>query len=316
MIFKRMLGAFGIGGPSVDTVLTTRGALPGGEVAGEVRLQGGDFDASIEHVTLALVTGAEAEHGDGEHHGTIEFFRFEVSGPFTLAKGETRALPFRLTLPWEAPLTEAGGRPLPRMGVGVRTELAIAGAVDKGDLDPVAVTALPSQDAVLRGLDRLGFRAHSADVELGQLYGMRQELPFYQEIEYYPGAQHAGRVNELELTFVASPGGLTVIVEADKRGGGHGGDAIGRFDVTHEQAEQMDWAAELSSWLDAVPAGHVPGYGYDTHGGHRRHHDHDHDGGGMGGVLAAGALGVAGGLVAAEVVEEIFESDEDEGGDW
>ena len=41
MVFKKMLGAFGVGGPSVDTVLTDPNTRPGAVLHGEVRLQGG-----------------------------------------------------------------------------------------------------------------------------------------------------------------------------------------------------------------------------------------------------------------------------------
>ncbi|GHH43938.1 hypothetical protein GCM10017774_42470 [Lentzea cavernae] len=67
--------------------------------------------------------------------------------------GELLAIPFQLPLPWETPITAVGGQPLPRMTVGVRAELVIAGAPDKGDLDPILVGPLPSQDAVLTAVD-------------------------------------------------------------------------------------------------------------------------------------------------------------------
>ena len=61
-----------------------------------------------------------------------------------------------------------------------------AGAPDKGDLDPVDVHPLPSQDAVLNAFGELGFLFCTADVEMGQLHGVPQELGFYQEIEFFP----------------------------------------------------------------------------------------------------------------------------------
>ncbi|GAA2877553.1 hypothetical protein GCM10010517_39100 [Streptosporangium fragile] len=309
MVFKRLLGAFGVGGPSVDTVLTVSRVSPGGTLTGEVRIKGGDFDAEIEHITLGLVARVEVEHGEGEHSGLGEFARSEVSGPFTLRAGEERAIPFQMPVPWETPLTEVQGQPLHGMALGVRTELAIAKAVDKGDLDPFSVTALPSQEAVLTGFADLGFRFRSADLEVGRLYGVDQRLPFYQEIEFLPPPQYAGRVNEVELTFVATPVGLDVILEADKRGGhGSGHDSFGRFQLSHEQALQTDWTAEIGGWLEALSARHG---GYD----HGHHDDYGHHGGaGLGGAVAAGAAGLAAGFVAAEVIDEVgdfFEGDEE-----
>ncbi|MDP9867565.1 MULTISPECIES: sporulation protein [Streptosporangium] len=317
MVFKRLLGAFGVGGPSVDTVLAVSRVSPGGSLSGEVRIKGGDFEAEIEHVTLGLVARIETEHSEGEHSGLGEFFRAEVSGPFKLGVGEERAIPFQVPVPWETPLTEVQGRPLSGMAMGVRTELAIAKAVDKGDLDPFSVAALPSQEAVLAGFSGLGFHFRSADLESGRLYGVQQSLPFYQEIEFYPPPQYAGLVNEVELTFVADAGRLEVILEADKRGGhGSGHDSFGRFQVSHEQALQMDWGAEITTWLNGL-AGHrgAPYGGYhDDHHDHHGHHGH-HGGPGMGAVVAAGAAGMVGGFVAAEAIDEIgdfFEGDEEE----
>ncbi|MEV0618718.1 sporulation protein [Nonomuraea sp. NPDC050404] len=326
MVFKRMLGAFGVGAPSVDTVLSTPRTRPGGTLAGEVRLKGGDFDAEIEHVTLGLVARVEIEHGDGEGAGLSQFGSARVSGPFKLGKGEERTIDFQIPVPWEAPISEISGRPLTGMAVGVRTELAIAKAVDKGDLDMVAVEPLPSQLRILESFLQLGFAFKSADLEAGRLYGVQQELPFYQEIEFYPTGHYAGRVGEVEVTFVADPAGLAVVLEADKRSGRYSSnDAIGRFHVSHEDALHTDWAGELGRWLDSLSQfGHQGGgFGHhDNHGGYGHHDDHGHHGhhgggAGMGMVVAAGAAGVVGGLVAGEVIEEVveefFEDEGDEG---
>ncbi|MEU6718997.1 sporulation protein [Nonomuraea sp. NPDC046802] len=332
MVFKRMLGAFGVGAPSVDTVLSTPQTKPGGMLTGEVRLKGGDFDAEIEHITLGLVAKVEIERGGGESSGLGEFARSQVSGPFTLRKGEERVLGFTMPVPWETPISEIGGQPLTGMAVGVRTELSIAKAVDKGDLDMVAVEPLPSQLRILEALLQLGFAFKSADLEAGYLHGVRQELPFYQEIEFYAPAQYSATVREVEVTFVADPAGLEVILEADKRSGHFSsGDAIGRFHVGHDDALRTDWAGELDRWLQSLSQyggfghhggphsgfGHHDDYGH--HGGpHYGHHDEHHrqgGGPGWGAVAAAGAAGVVGGLVAGEIIEEVFEGDEEEGGD-
>jgi sporulation-control protein len=338
VVFKRLLGAFGVGAPSVDTVLATPRVRPGDVMRGEVRLKGGDFDADVEYIALGLVTKVEAEHGEGEQTGLIEFLRTEVSGPFRLAAGEERVLPFTFPVPWEAPVTEVQGRPLYGMAMGVRTELAIAKAVDKGDLDAVQIEPLPSQDAVLQAFSRLGFQFKGADLEMGGIYGIDQRLPFYQEIEFFPPPAHSHLVNEVELTFVANPGGLDIVLEAD---GHHSGDSFGRWRVSHEEAMHRDWAAEITGWLNALaqhgghygpggygPDGHGPGgyghegygpggYGHhDPHYGHHGHPGHPghHGGPGMGTVVAAGAAGVVGGFLAAEAIDEIgdmFEGDED-----
>ncbi|QUH02604.1 sporulation protein [Saccharopolyspora erythraea] len=321
MVFKKLLGALGIGGPSVDTVLHHPSTRPGEVLAGEVRITGGSQAVTIEHVALGLVTRIETEHGGHDGDAVVEFHRVVVAGRFELAEGEDRVIPFEFPVPLEAPVTEFYGRHLHGMTLGVRTELSVAKAVDKGDLDPVSVHPLPAQERVLEAFSRLGFHFKHADLEHGRLHGVHQELPFYQEIEFYPPGQYAGRVNEVELTFVAGPHGLDVVLEADKRGGfftpSH--DAFGRFHAGYEEAEHIDWAARIDEWLTqvaerrhAMPHGHHEHHPHGHHGHHGEHH-----GPGMGGMIAGAAAGAAagivGGMVLGEVVDEVgdfFEGEE------
>ncbi len=191
---------------------------PGGVLAGQVHLRGGEADFAVEHITLELVARVEAEHDDGESEGAVAFHRHVVGGGFRLAEHERRSVPFSFALPWETPITELYGQSL-GIVLGVRTELGVTGARDKGDLDPLAVRPPPVQEAILEAFGQLGFGFKSADLELGRIDGTGQQLPFYQEIELTPAPRYADRVNEVELTFLAGPAGLEVVLEADKRGG-------------------------------------------------------------------------------------------------
>ncbi|GAA4799745.1 sporulation protein [Streptomyces ziwulingensis] len=321
MVFKRLLGSLGVGGPTVDTVLDAGPARPGSPLTGLVRLKGGTADFDIEHLALELVARVEAEHEDGESEGMVGFGRSVVGGAFRLAEGEERDVPFSITLPWETPVTELYGQGL-GIVLGVRTELSVAGARDKGDLDPLTVAPLPAQEAVLEALGQLGFGFRSADLEYGRIGGTGQQLPFYQEIELAPAPHYAHQVNEIELTFLAHPGGMEVVLEADKRGGplSEGHDALTRFTVGHQDVR--DWNAEVDGWIRELidhraAYGSHASYGHDGHD--PRHFDGHHSGPGVGTAVAAGAaglaVGVAGGMVAAEVVDEVgdFFEDDDEG---
>ncbi|MFC7880693.1 sporulation protein [Streptomyces sp. NPDC057376] len=336
MVFKRLLGSLGVGAPTVDTVLDPGPVLPGGTLAGQVHLKGGQAGFDIEHITLELVARVEAEHAEGESEGVVVFGRFTVGGGFRLGAEEPHSVPFSVTLPWETPVTELYGQPL-GIVLGVRTELAVAGAKDKGDLDQLTVTPLPTQEAILESLGQLGFGFKSADLEYGHIGGTGQQLPFYQEIELVPAPQYAHQVNEIELTFLAGPGGLEVVLEADKRGGlfSPGHDALTRFAVGHH--EDRDWNASVDGWIQRLVEhrttyGHPTAYGHGApyadhgHSGHHGHEDHHHEEHhrsrpGMGTAVAAGAaglaVGVVGGMVAAEVVDEVgdfFEGDEEDEG--
>lgn len=251
MVFKKFLQSLGVGGPSVETVLSNPNCRPGDCLEGQIHVVGGDHPVDIEYVALGLVTRVEVESGDSEYDTTQEFHRQRATGAFRLDSGQRYDIPFRFAVPWETPVTEVYGQHLHGMTMGLRTELEVARAVDKGDLDPVAVHPLPAQERILDALLRLGFRFSRADVERGHIYGMRQTLPFYQEIEFYPAPQYARAINQLELTFIATPQQLQIILEIDKRGGllTEGHDAFGRFTVDYAGAERTDWTAQLDGWL-------------------------------------------------------------------
>jgi len=251
VVFKKMMQKLGVGGPSVDTVLANPNCRPGGFLEGQVHVVGGDHAVEIEYVALGLTTRVEVETSDGEYNANQEFHRQRLTGSFKLEAGARHDLGFRFDVPWETPITEVYGQHLHGMTMGLATELEVARAVDKSDLDPVAVHPLPAQERILDALLRLGFRFTRADVERGRVHGAEQTLPFYQEIEFHPPAQYASGINQLELTFLSTPQKLQVVLEIDKRGGlfTEGHDAFGRFDVDYRTADQVDWAGQLDNWL-------------------------------------------------------------------
>jgi sporulation-control protein len=333
VVFKKMLSALGVGTPSVDTVLSNAHTRPGLMLDGQVNLMGGTQAADIEHVTVALVTAVEVEHGGGEHHGTAELHRMPVAGRIHLEPGQEQSISFALPMPWETPITHVYGQRLHGMTMGLHTEVAIANAIDKGNLDPVSVHPLPVQEHILDAFARLGFRFIGADVEHGRIRGISQTLPFHQEIEFYPAPQYAHGISQVELTFVANPYTVEVVLEFDKRrgmfGGGH--DTFGRYTVQHAGAEQIDWTQQVDSWVrHALERHHAAAHGYPTqgypapgftpggyvqHGGYGKHQGRS----GMGGMVAGAALGAAGGflggMVAGEILDDVF-SDDEGGGDF
>ncbi|MFJ9516685.1 sporulation protein [Kitasatospora sp. NPDC101801] len=253
MGFKRLLAGLGAGGASVETVLADPNVLPGGTLRGEVRIQGGKVDQTIEGLTLGLQARVEVEGGDSEHHQDIRFQQHRLGGAFELKEGALHVVPFAFQVPYETPVTAVGGQQLRGMVLGVHTELAIDRAVDAGDLDPIAVHPLPVQQGILDGFGRLGFRFKGADLERGQIRNTRQRLPFYQEIEFFAAPQYPG-LTQVELSFVADEHAVDVVLEMDKRGGlfTEGSDTFRSFTVPHGEAAGTDWADYLHQWLHSV----------------------------------------------------------------
>lgn len=244
MVFRKMLRAFGVGGPGVETELADPHCRPGGVLEGTVQVTGGDHPVDVEYVAIGLITRMAEENSEGDQ----EFHRQRLTGSFRLVPGRHHEVPFRFEVPWETPITELYGQRLNGMSMGLTTELEVARAVDKSDLDTVMVHPLPAQERILEALLRLGFRFGRADVERGRVYGVEQRLPFYQKIEFYPPAPYASTIEQLELTFVPTPERLQVVLEVERRSRRRP-EGFGRFDVDYATIDGVDWPAELDGWL-------------------------------------------------------------------
>ncbi|MEV0599028.1 sporulation protein [Streptomyces sp. NPDC050315] len=253
MGFKKLLASLGAGGAAVETVLFEENVVPGGVVHGEVRIQGGSVDQEIQGLSVGLQAVVEVETSDGEHKQNIEFAKQKLGGEFALQAGAAHTVPFGLEVPWETPITYFLNTRLKGMQVGVTTELAIARAVDSGDLDPVNVHPLPAQQAILDAFGHLGFRFKNADLERGHIRGTRQSLPFYQEIELYAPQQYRG-LNQVEVSFVADSNAMDVVLEMDKKPGlfTEGSDTFRSFQVGLHDFQGTDWVAYLNHWLAEV----------------------------------------------------------------
>lgn len=142
MGFKKLLASLGAGGANVETVLAESNVVPGGVVQGEVRIEGGSVAQEIQSLSLGLRARVEVESGDQEMKQDVEFGKKQIGGSFTVGAGAVHVVPFGLEIPWETPVTCIGGQQLRGMEIGVTTELAIARAVDSGDLDPINVHPL------------------------------------------------------------------------------------------------------------------------------------------------------------------------------
>lgn len=256
-MFKKLLAAVGVGGAEVETELHTPGVQPGGAVQGVIRLRAGGVAQEISRIALEFVTRVEIESGDQEYDSYRGFHLTNVHGPFTLTPNASDEFPFQLYAPLETPITFYNGRHLPGTEVFVRTIVEINGAVDAGDRDPLGVGALPAQHVILAGLEQLGFPLHRADVEQGHLRGIQQQLPFYQEIEF--GRSHRyPRLNQLEVTFVARPEGMDVILEGDKKSGwlSESRDVFDVLRVDYNSLDRVDWTGVLHQRLEHMSSGH------------------------------------------------------------
>lgn len=250
------------GGASIDTVLTGSRAYPGGAIQGVVNVGGGSKDVAVNFIELSLTARVEVETQDSEYDSNIVFNKNRLSGPFRLQAGARFQLPFTFGIPWEAPFNEVVGQSLHGVRVGVRTELDIARSLDKGDVDPIQIQALPAQESIVAGFAQIGFRLKGSDLERGRLGG--SPLPFYQEVEFHPAAQFRGQMNELEVKFVTRPNAMDVVLEIDRRSlFGGSDDKTNRFTVDFATAQHQDWGRVLNDHLARIMGGGIFGGGVD-----------------------------------------------------
>jgi sporulation-control protein spo0M len=238
------------GGPSVDTILAEPNCKPGGVVAGKVHLRGGAGPAEIRQVTLALMP--RMQHHGGETAGP-EVYRGALTRGFRLDPGGQRDLAFSIPLPYELPFTTVLGHELPGFTIGMCTEIDVAGQPDPGDIDPISVEPLESQQWVLASIARLGFQITNVTFESSKLRGVSQQLPFHQEIHLNPPRSVQGRVDKVGLSFVASPRAMSFVLRAEDRDTPQD-ESFGVFQVAHGEAAETDWDAKIGQWLEAAAA--------------------------------------------------------------
>ncbi|GAA2688010.1 MULTISPECIES: sporulation protein [Actinosynnema] len=247
-MFKRMLSAWGVGGPTAETTLTSPHTTPGQVLSGEVRLRGGVFDAEVAQLVLSLVVATGNED--------VELVRVIARQGLAVPAGSVLPVHFQLRTPWETPITALGGAPLPGVSVGVRTEVVLDGPPGRVDRRVVLTGPAPSQERVLDAFDYLGFRFQGTGV--GQAPGALREPALrdpalHQEFRFLPPSRFAGVVDEIALTLVADADGLLVLIGADQR-------RTGRFRVSPEAAGTTDWNSLVELWAaQAVPSGRGAG---------------------------------------------------------
>lgn len=264
MVFKRIMQALGVGGPTIETVLDPPETAPGGTLTGRLEITGGDHDTEIEEILLFLEAQVEHEYEydyedaegeeqtrEGEFEVSRKWAESRVSDAFSLAAEEKKLIEFELPVPFETPITAIGDGEIPGTPIGVRTRLSIDRALDTGDMDPITVRALPVQEKILTAFGDLGFEITTMDLEPGELNGTDQQLRFHQEIEFSAGDDYQDVTGGVELSFVTDDDGAYVVLQIETLDdGGH------TFRVAHADADDADtdWtekvAAELSAAVD------------------------------------------------------------------
>lgn len=254
-MFKKLKGALGGSGVSVDAILHSPDVQPGGVIQGHVEMKGGQKDVKINHLTLGLEVRVEVEYEDSqgqdrETTGTERFGQVKVAQDFSLAAGASESMQFQLPVPIQCPINVVGHVEMHKVKVGVRTELDVARAIDKGDLDPLRVHPFPAQQRILDAFANIGFQYHSSDCERGRMPG--SDYNFYQEIEFHPPEHFRRSLKELEVTFLARTNAMEIVMELSKKGILTARDQENRITVDYQSFGTTDWETRLSEHLTGL----------------------------------------------------------------
>jgi sporulation-control protein len=247
--FKKMMATVGIGAAKVDTVLNGMISSPGGLVEGVVHVKGGNVDQNIEDITIALMVDVKREINDSTVYQPMEICKYRITGRFTVAAGESMQFPFSVQVPLEVPVTVLGQYKMGNIKLYVKTLLDIDNALDKADKDYLEIRPLPNMEKFLHALIQLGFTFHKADVEYGRIPG--SNYSFYEEIEFYGHHSQFPRIKELEVTFIAQPNGVQVVLEMDKRGMFGSKEKYRTLFLPNDDAH-LNYVAELQALLSSI----------------------------------------------------------------
>jgi sporulation-control protein len=210
-MLNRFLASFGIGAAKVDARLADAKVYPGGELKGEVHIEGGSVEQSISQIYMYLYTEYYKETNDSKVKHKEVLASYRVADALLIKPGEKKVMPFQLRVPYHAPVSFG------RQKVYVSTGLDIEMAVDPKDTDIVTVLPDPLMEQLLAEMEAMGFR-HSHDSGLCEHKKyIHRMVPFVQEFEFKPTSMFHNELDEIELIFDVHPEGVDVLMQVDRR---------------------------------------------------------------------------------------------------
>lgn len=244
-MLKQLMSALGVQGATIDTRIFDSNTQGGAWLEGEIRVEAGESDQVINQIALQLKTIAEVEAGDHEFSQPLVLQTWPVTTGFRLAARQRFAIPFRIQLPYETPVTQVACR-RNSARVWLHTHLDVDWGVDARDRDELRVHPTPVMQAFFQAMQHCGLVLGSVDVERGQLRapGFCSTLGCYQEFEFVP--QAFGRLNEVEVSFVPEAHCTHVMLELDRK---FRGDQLRAFTLPNTNTDVAALVQQLRQWL-------------------------------------------------------------------
>lgn len=195
-MFKKMMAKLGKGSARVDLVLYQAEVPLGGQVRGELVLQGGTVEQAINKVEVELYFELKAKEKTFTH--LIAVIPYQAS--FVIQPEQQKAVPFELTLPEDLLVSS------PTVSYYLSTKLDIQGGIDFSDRDEVIVT--PSFDLIqtIIALDQLGFHEQPNSRSFN---GVTQEFIFT------PTTFLFGKLEQLSFIVALDPMQIRLLVDLE-----------------------------------------------------------------------------------------------------
>ncbi len=227
-MFNKILSSIGIGSAKVDTKLANSKVRVGEELVGEVHIQGGNVEQSINQIYMNLFTEYEKEVNDSKSRYKEVLVSHRLANQLVIKPGEKIVIPFQFVIPYHTPLSVGTQK------VYVSTGLDIEMAIDPSDLDPVTVLPGPIVSALFEELEEMGFRQTHRSGICEYKKQFRHVAPFVQEFEFKPSGLFRGELDEIELMFRADEEHVQVYMQVDKKARG----LMGMFEEALDLDEQ------------------------------------------------------------------------------
>lgn len=152
-MLHKLLSQIGFDSVRIDTVVQGEAITRGQLLSGEIRLNGGQRNYRINHISLELESDASTfnqEHKLSQHPVLIH--HQNLAEDVELPAGEEMAIGFEFLIPYSCPITWG------QQAVKLHTRLALPRAIDPKDLDPLQIQPETTTRTLLNLFYELGWR--------------------------------------------------------------------------------------------------------------------------------------------------------------
>ncbi|MDE3840746.1 hypothetical protein C0966_15825 [Bacillus methanolicus] len=283
----KFLAKLGKGAATVDLQIENRPYQINEVVQGEVILKGSEVDQKINQLAVKFMMTVTTKNGQSISR---EVEMVPLTGSFVISKKEEKRFLFHYRIPPTLPLSRGP------VSYYFDTHLDIEGGVDRTDIDYITIGESKEIQSIFNALSRLGFREKSTTGKL-DAYG--------QEFEFFPTQLFAGQINELEIRFAYVETGIQIWMEVDCRSGYGEIEAKREFVLSKELLENEDkLVSSIKQYIAETvqqPELYRQPFSYHAYQPH-------HKGGiagGIGSMVGGLAMGVLGGMLLNEIMDNL-----------